>query len=188
VRLFVAIEVGSTGEEAPDHLTLAFLGEVDPARRASIAEALTTAAAPHPPFELVLEGVGAFPSSERPRVVWQGVGEGRAAVDRLAGSVRAALVGIGGAPDEGRFHPHVTLFRVRSPRDRERARELLEGRVDPPPPRRVAVQEIVLKSSVLTPRGAIHRTEATAPLRGSPPDPAAQPAEEPDSVTRRRQR
>ncbi len=167
MRLFVAVDAGSVAGAAPAHITLAFLGEVAPERCASIVAALKTAAETAPPFDLELNGVGAFPSAERPRVVWIGATEGRAAVEVLAETVREALASVGFPQDRKRFHPHVTLFRVRSPADRRRARDLLEGALAPPPSHRVRVAEFVLKESELSARGATHRTLAAFPLRGA---------------------
>jgi len=178
VRAFVAIEVEPAGTEeaprrAPEHLTLDFLGEIDPAQVPAIVAALGTVGAATRPFDLVLDGIGAFPSPARPRVVWVGATEGRAEVVELARQVEAALRPIGFPSPREAFEPHLTLFRVRSDRDRRRAIDLLERRIAPPGPRRVAVDRFVLKESVLEARGAIHRTLATVPLRGAPTEGAA---------------
>jgi len=175
VRLFIAIEVGPearepTGEAAggAQHLTLRFLGEVPSDRLPSIVGALERVARETPPFDLVLDGVGAFPSRSNPRVVWVGATAGRKEAGDLAQRIALAL-------DEGpvtvereSFVPHLTLFRVRSPQLRRRASDLLTGAEPPPAPRTLHVTEFVLKESTLTPRGPLHRTLAAFPLsRGS---------------------
>lgn len=177
MRAFVAVEVPSSSEgssrgAAPEHLTLLFLGEIAKERVGPIGEALTPVGASVAPFDLTLEGVGAFPSPERPRVIWVGATEGAAQLGRLAGRVREALAGEGAPAREESFVPHLTLFRVRSALDRRRAQELLTGTVLPPAPRRLRVGEFVLKESVLSSRGATHRTVATFPLSGPSSDPA----------------
>jgi len=174
VRAFVAVEVPSASAEAhraaaPEHLTLLFLGEVDPHRVAPIAEALAPVGAKFAPFEVTLEHVGGFPSADRPRVVWLGATEGASALTELALRVRQALPGWGDERGGATFVPHLTLFRVRSARDRARALELLSGRAPPPPSRRFRVAEFVLKESVLSARGATHRTVASFPLAGPGP-------------------
>lgn len=168
MRAFVAVEVpsdGSSRHAAPDHLTLRFLGEVDPAIVPGIEGALRPVANSHAPFDLRLEGVGAFPSRERPRVVWVGATDGADALRTLARDAGVALRPFGGA-EEDRFVPHLTLFRVRSRPDRERAAALLSGGTSPPPPRTVRVREFVLKESRLHAGGAEHRTLATFALVG----------------------
>lgn len=172
VRSFVAVEVpaspsSSPRRSAPEHLTLLFLGEIASDRVPAIEQALTPVGARWPPFDLTLDGVGAFPSVERPRVVWVGATEGAAELVRLAGEVRAALGEEVASTGEGPFVPHLTLFRVRSSFDRQRAEELLRGDRPAPEPRRFRVGEFVLKESVLSNRGATHRTVATFPLSGA---------------------
>jgi RNA 2',3'-cyclic 3'-phosphodiesterase len=172
VREFVAVDVGpAPGERshAVPHVTLRFLGEVGADRNAMIAAKLAPVAEGSIPFGVRLEGVGAFPSPDRPRVVWVGVTEGRNELVELARRVRSAL-----EPEFGRereeFVPHLTLFRVRSPRDRDAAVELLSGRRPAPPPRQVRVEQLLLKESILGPGGADHRTLAAFPLGGDRPD------------------
>jgi RNA 2',3'-cyclic 3'-phosphodiesterase len=176
VRAFVAIEVGAPLDptrparpDAPDHLTLRFLGEVPDSWLARISGAVGSAVAPFAPFDLTLDGLGAFPDARSPRVVWVGVTNGRDDTIRLARAISDAL-GEAGVPDEPEaFVPHVTLFRVRSPRDRDRARRLLDGAEPGPVPRIVRVREVLVKGSELTPNGPVHRTIERAPLTGSAP-------------------
>lgn len=170
VRLFVAVEVdpdraGRPGLAAPQHLTLRFLGEVPEAKLSRVEELLRPVGRELAPFEMALEGVGAFPAAERPRVVWQAVTVGREEVGRLARKVREALAADFGL-EPGPFVAHLTLFRVRSVDDRRAARDLLTGARPPPPARRCTVREFVLKQSVLGAHGAVHRTVATFPLEG----------------------
>jgi RNA 2',3'-cyclic 3'-phosphodiesterase len=169
VREFVAVEVGpadARADRAPQHLTLRFLGEVDPARTPELERTLAGVAAGFRPIPVRLEGVGAFPSVARPRVVWVGVTTGRDELVALARAVREALAWRFGRDDE-EFVPHVTMFRVRSPQDRQVALELLQGVRPPPSAREVTVRELLLKESLLQPRGAVHRTLASFPL-GAP--------------------
>jgi RNA 2',3'-cyclic 3'-phosphodiesterase len=173
VRAFVGLDVppeeGEGPTAAPQHLTLRFLGEVDPGRVAAILASLEEVGRATPPFTLRLEGVGAFPTAASPRVVWVGVTVGITELQALAGRVRAALAHEGSAPPEEAFVAHLTLFRVRSARTAREARALLNGERSPPRPREVAVRELLLKESLLGPGGAIHRVLGTAPLTGGRP-------------------
>ncbi len=150
---------------APEHLTLRFLGEVGEERTPRLVELLTPVGREHRPFAMTVEGVGAFPSATHPRVVWVGVTKGRTELEELARAVRAALASEFG-PDRETFVPHLTLFRVRGPSDRQAAVELLEGRRPAPPPVSAYVREFVLKQSLLGREGAVHRTLAAFRLAG----------------------
>lgn len=171
MRLFVALEVGpeapgtsGEGRGAPQHLTLRFLGEVPADRVPSIVTALERVARETRPFDLVLDGVGAFPSRSNPRVVWVGATAGRTEAGDLAQRIAHALAEAPGSVERESFVPHLTLFRVRSPQLRRRATDLLSGTEPPPAPRTVHVREFVLKESTLTSRGAVHRTLVAFPL------------------------
>ena len=169
MRAFLAVELPSESPvdalaRATEHLTLLFLGEIDPGVAQALPAALDGAVLQVPQFEFVVEGVGAFPSRDRPRVVWRGVTSGRDELAALAKAVRGAVAEAGVRVDSTPFVPHVTLFRVRSSRDLARATVLLGGSESPPPPLRVPVSAVVLKSSVLGPAGATHQTLARIPL------------------------
>lgn len=172
MRAFLAIDVDATSSPeqpvvAPTHLTLRFLGDVPPESVSGLVAAIRPVGRHHAPFSLVLAGVDAFPSRSAPRVVWVGVTDGRDAVVRLAGDLADALATVGVPPEPPPFVPHVTLFRVRSAADRDRALGLLRGLDPSPAPRAVAVREFSLKESTLTPGGALHRTLERFPLTGA---------------------
>jgi len=143
------------------HLTLRFLGEVEPLRRDALDAAWREAVAGTPPLALRLRGAGLFPATGRPRVLWLGIddetGEGALArlADRLEGSARAQ-----GFPPEGRpFAAHVTL--ARSPRGTRVVR--------PPVPRigdfgAFVAERVVLYRSEVGPGGSMYHEEASYPL------------------------
>jgi RNA 2',3'-cyclic 3'-phosphodiesterase len=171
VRAFVAIPLGSGslgGRRAPEHLTLAFLGEIPVDIVPRLEAAVGPAVAGHAAFRLGVAGVGAFPTTEHPRVVWQGVREGEGELRALARDVRQAVESAGVRLDHPEFVPHVTLFRVRSARDRDRARALLSGREGGPPPFDTRVSEVQLLESRLLPQGAVHTVRTRFPLAGIP--------------------
>lgn len=169
MRAFVAVDVDSAGASprarAPSHITLRFLGEIGPDRLAALDPPLREVARKFPPFRIRLDGVGAFPDRHRPRVLWIGVTDGRAALVDLAERVRRALEPVVGV-DPTPFAPHLTLFRVRSPPDRTAAEELLGGQRPMPAPRDVEVRQLLLKESELGRGGAVHRVVGTFPLAG----------------------
>ena len=143
------------------HLNLKFLGEISEAQVADVRSRLGALSLKG--AEIAVRGVGAFPSPNRPRVVWAGVAEEQEQlVVPIARSVISALEGIG-ERDDRPFRPHITLGRVRSGRN---ARELSEfirhnsGREFGT----AGLKEIRLKSSTLTPSGPVYRDEGVYPL------------------------
>ncbi|MBL9087809.1 MAG: RNA 2',3'-cyclic phosphodiesterase [Planctomycetia bacterium] len=97
------------------HFTLAFLGPTPDDRVEGLRARLAEVAAAQRPFEVRIEGLGAFPSYQRPRVLWAGLeaGPGRSALVALARRVRRACLAAGCPPDaNGTFEPHVTLGRL----------------------------------------------------------------------------
>ncbi|MHC5021506.1 MAG: RNA 2',3'-cyclic phosphodiesterase, partial [Planctomycetota bacterium] len=109
------------------HMTLAFLGEVAESRIPEIVAALEMAAAGHGPVRVAVGAPGAFPSLQRPRVLWFGVPDADGAVGALAESVHAELEAIGLPRERRPFRPHVTFARVRSGRLESRFRAILEA-------------------------------------------------------------
>jgi 2'-5' RNA ligase len=173
MRAFVAVEVPdphrpSAPDAPPAHLTLKFLGEIDPAVAGPLATALTVAVAPLPPFPLELRGVGAFPDRDRPRVAWVGVGEGAEPLGMLARRVDDAAASVGRPRETRPFIPHTTWMRVRGPRDRAVAERWLAAG-DDRSFGTTTVRDVVLFESELRREGVVHRALARVPLRGGPP-------------------
>jgi 2'-5' RNA ligase len=137
------------------HITMKFLGEVPPHRVDDITEAMKTAAAGAKPFSLWISEFGAFPSAQRPRVVWVGC-EAAPPLELLQHRVEQEMNRIG-FPLEGRpFHPHITLGRVR--REGKKSDfvafpgeiEVLQYQAES------MVESVDLMQSTLTPKGATY--------------------------------
>lgn len=180
-RLFVALELPEALKEAIGglqaglrdafwldvdalHLTLAFIGEVDPSAQGRIEEALARVEAPL--LAVALRGLGHFPHRGPPRVLWTGAAPAEA-LGSLAAAVRRALARAGHPPERRKFVPHVTIARFRRP---------------PPPPAlqdylgtyalfrtpAVPIASFRLLSSILRPSGARYTSEADFPLTAEP--------------------
>ncbi len=91
------------------HLTLRFIGEVDPVRAEEIDH--TLAAIRAPAFDLCLAGVGTFARSGRAVALWAGT-ERNEALERLQAKIETALQRAGIGAEKRRFAPHVTLARL----------------------------------------------------------------------------
>ena len=94
------------------HLTLRFIGEVDPHAHRDIASNLNMIRADG--FELEIAGCGQF-GDRRPRAVWAGV-RANPALAHLQSKIEIAVQRAGFAPEQRRFTPHVTLAYLRGAR------------------------------------------------------------------------
>ncbi|MFH0862253.1 MAG: RNA 2',3'-cyclic phosphodiesterase [Candidatus Altiarchaeota archaeon] len=106
------------------HLTLKFLGEVDETGLDRLKAVLDGVKASR--YKIVVKGVGAFPNPGNPKVIWAGIGAGFDESISLHEKVDTALLPLGFQPEE-RFHPHITLARVKGPTDGNRMEALVES-------------------------------------------------------------
>jgi RNA 2',3'-cyclic 3'-phosphodiesterase len=79
-----------------------------------LEERLAEAAARCRPFEVVVRGLGAFPSPRRARVLWVGLDDADGRLAELAEAVREAIAAEF-PPDRRPFSPHVTVARCEPP-------------------------------------------------------------------------
>jgi len=94
------------------HVTLKFIGEVEAERVPNITQVIEDVAATEFPFELQLEGLGAFPNRERPSVIWVGLRDA-GSCSRMATALESQLVECGIPAEERAFRPHLTLARIK---------------------------------------------------------------------------
>jgi 2'-5' RNA ligase len=139
------------------HITVKFLGEVEPVQIEPIVEALRAVRAG--PFEMTV-GHAVCNPPRRPRVIWCDVmdaGESAA----LAGEVDALLAPLGFSRETRPFRPHATLARVKEfhPSQCREVERMPRG-----PLGRFRVESIKLKKSTLTPRGPIYEDLAEVTL------------------------
>ncbi len=99
------------------HLTLKFLGEVEPSSIPRMAEALQISTSSIRSFGLRLRGLGCFPSDKNPRVIWCGIEGDRDALVQLQGIVEKTCETLGFPPEDRAFKPHLTLGRVKGKRN-----------------------------------------------------------------------
>jgi len=152
LRAFIAVEIPSTIQDAIHestaglrktlgeglirwvpphnvHLTLKFLGDVSPASLDLIKHMLSAEVTQHACFEMRVEGIGTFPNSRRPRVIWVGL-QAPAVLESFQRSIDSASARLGYASDEKTFSPHLTIGRVKqdpSALEVQRIRAALEG-------------------------------------------------------------
>jgi 2'-5' RNA ligase len=147
------------------HFTLRFLGNgVPPEIIEEMSQGLRSIADATVPFTVQAHGAGAFPSLNRPRVIWIGLVNGQ--LGRLAAEVEALSVRCGFEPERRPFAPHLTIGRVRNPKRDPRMREALEKAANLDFGS-CAIEFMTLYRSHLSPHGATYEALATLPFRAA---------------------
>ena len=137
------------------HLTLKFFGNIEESRIDPIFKSIEEPIRNTLPFSLKVRGVGAFPNLKNPRVIWIGLVEGREVLASLQKQIEAQLEKIGFRPENRPFHPHLTLGRMKSSREKEG----LVGRMERHKEEEFGdfeVERVVLFKSDLRPSGPIY--------------------------------
>lgn len=143
------------------HVTLRFIGDVDPPKAEDIDAALSAVRAA--PFSIRLKTVGIYGEMRKPRVLWAGI-EPQAAICHLHDKVESAMVRLGLPPEKRKYKPHVTLARFKSGRPR-RLEDYLAAH-DDFVTETFEVSDFVLYRSHLSQHGAAYEAVARYPLSG----------------------
>jgi RNA 2',3'-cyclic 3'-phosphodiesterase len=95
------------------HVTIKFIGEVEPPEVERLQELLAPPIA-IAPFELEWRGVGTFPNNKHPRALWLGVINGAAPLAQVEAEVSRRVAGANAVElDDRAFLPHLTIGRVK---------------------------------------------------------------------------
>jgi 2'-5' RNA ligase len=182
VRAFVAVKMPATGplrrvlsqlklmgpalKPVPPerlHVTLRFLGDVQPERLPEISAIVQRVAGTRARSEVRLMGLGAFPHVRRPNVVWVGLTEADLLTE-MAEELNRELESVGFAGERRPFRPHLTLSRVKRKPPRELGELLEQGREIEYGS--VAINAVYLLQSELTSDGPRYTTLAKVELQG----------------------
>ncbi|NKB48031.1 MAG: RNA 2',3'-cyclic phosphodiesterase [Alphaproteobacteria bacterium] len=141
------------------HITLRFIGEVEPAVAEDIDDHLSRLTAPG--FDIRLAGLGTFGSRGRVRALWAGV-ENTEPLLHLQAKIEAASMRAGLPAESRKFHPHVTLARCKNAPEGPAADFVATyGSFDLPP---IPVDAFTLYASQTGRSGALYTPEAVYPL------------------------
>lgn len=184
IRTFIAIKISSELEQAfkklleelkrvqcnvkwvnPEsvHLTLKFLGNLTKTKIGEVLEGTKEASRDFSSFQIRTKERGAFPSIKRPRVFWVGLEADSQTLIQLQNKIDDELSGLGFEKDTRRFHPHLTVGRVRSPKN---IGKVIQKFVEYPFPEiEFKVEQILIMKSELTPKGALYSIQNTVSLK-----------------------
>jgi RNA 2',3'-cyclic 3'-phosphodiesterase len=144
------------------HLTLKFLGEVDPDIIASLSESLESELRSQRIFSLLLRGLGCFPNQKNPRVIWCGIDGDSMQLSQIHQQVELICNRFGFEPEDRDFHPHLTLGRVNGKRNLQPLIECIKMGSDMES--RLTVDHINIYKSTLRPQGAVYSLLKTLAL------------------------
>lgn len=147
------------------HVTLHFFGPTAKEEIEKIRDAASTAAAGCPPLNVCLEELGCFPSPERPRVIWMGVGGHAERLVELQSEIENNLSDAGFPVESRTFIPHATIGRVKKEGGRI---SLPWDRLKFEKTELKTLDRIVLFQSLLSPQGACYEALETFHLSGKP--------------------
>lgn len=138
------------------HLTLAFLGDTEEKRIRVLSSMLKDKCSGFGEFDFNLTGTGVFKNFWDPRVIWVGI-QSQEKLSSLYDRIANGLKETGFEIEERQFKPHLTLGRVKSVRDTETLRTVLEKYKDVEF-QKVEVKEIILFESILLQTGPIYKS------------------------------
>ena len=137
------------------HFTMQFFGDTSLTRIDEIEACLNKIKIE--PFEIMVHGVGAFPTIRKPRVIWIGVTQNADRIQNLKMEIDSRLKELGYQPENKKFTPHATIARVRFIKDAEKLANNLESLINQPIGS-MTVSKFNMKKSTLTPSGPIYET------------------------------
>jgi len=146
VRLFIAIELTQDIKDKlkmleeelcfvcpqgkwvkPDniHLTLNFLGYIKEDLVRETTESIIKSVKNFGSFDIEVKGASYFPEKGDPRVIWVGIGSGSEKVFSLHSKIKEALLSFNFEPEKDEFKAHLTLGRIKDPKDTKKLVDLL---------------------------------------------------------------
>ncbi len=149
------------------HVTIRFLGEIDPLLTVNLRDACHNVTSQIPSFEISIDKLGAFPSLDRPRVIWVG-GKAPEPFRALLSLLDSQLFELGFPHTRQETLAHITLARIKghvhTPLDQ------IAQRIKNPK-WMVKAGSLVLMESELTKNGPIYSPLFTLPLVNGEPKP-----------------
>ena len=135
------------------HLTLKFFGDIDTEGIDLLSSRISEVVSNFDNFNVKIKGCGAFPNTNRSKVIWLGLEEDET-VKKLHDELDKEFVKLGFDKDK-KFSSHLTIGRMKSGKGKNEIKSTIEefseieiGEMD--------VDRIVLKKSTLTPQGPIY--------------------------------
>ncbi|WP_295613546.1 RNA 2',3'-cyclic phosphodiesterase [uncultured Methanobrevibacter sp.] len=135
------------------HFTLKFFGDIDTEGIDLIAEKIEKVIKDFDSFNIKIKGCGAFPNTNRIKVIWLGLDEDKI-LKELHDKLDKEFNSIGFDLDK-KFSSHLTIGRMRSAKAKDKVKNTLDL-YDGIDVGTMEVKTVTLKKSTLTPSGPIY--------------------------------
>ncbi|WP_296848219.1 RNA 2',3'-cyclic phosphodiesterase [uncultured Methanobrevibacter sp.] len=135
------------------HFTLKFFGDIDTEGIDLIAEKIEKVIKDFDSFNIKIKGCGAFPNTNRIKVIWLGLDEDKI-LKELHDNLDKEFNSIGFDLDK-KFSSHLTIGRMRSAKAKDKVKNTLDL-YDGIDVGTMEVKTVTLKRSTLTPSGPIY--------------------------------
>jgi RNA 2',3'-cyclic 3'-phosphodiesterase len=151
------------------HLTLIFLGNIASTQIDPISRAFENVTYGIRAFSIFIQNVGAFPSLERPNIIWAGLQGDIKTLCAWQKNLEQKLIPLGFTPESRPFSPHLTLGRIRetaSFMEKQAIGRKLQN-LQCPKGAKMTVDSLNLIHSQLTPKGPFYTILRSIKLQSS---------------------
>jgi 2'-5' RNA ligase len=145
------------------HITLKFLGNVEEPRLNSLADRLQEALGTFTAFNMTYQGVGCFPNQHHPRIIWIGAENEDGSLTKIQETTEEVAEEMGFQREERQFHPHITIGRVKGPKNlKALVSELGNASFNA---HAAIIKDVLLMKSDLKPTGSVYSVLRTYQLK-----------------------
>ena len=135
------------------HLTLKFFGDIDTEGIELLSSKISSVVENFEKFPIKIKGCGAFPNTNRIKVIWLGIDEDEL-VKKLHDELDGEFVKLGFDKDK-KFSTHLTIGRMKSAKGKSKVKSTIDEFSDVEIGE-MEVSQRILKKSTLTPSGPIY--------------------------------
>ncbi|HQG66761.1 MAG TPA: RNA 2',3'-cyclic phosphodiesterase [Smithella sp.] len=147
------------------HLTLKFFGDISRKDINNISTVVQKRVVAEQKLNLKIEKLGVFPDARRPRVLWCGVTDDVEKLINLQRKLDSDFAAIGFPAEDRSFKAHLTLARIKDPREITGMSEALK-KYDSFKAGEFIADKLFLFQSNLSPQGAVYTKLADFALSG----------------------
>jgi RNA 2',3'-cyclic 3'-phosphodiesterase len=144
------------------HITLKFLGEVKEEQVTPLRAILDECAVGIKPFQLTVDSLGAFPTMDRPNIIWLGVKDEANILEEIARAIDQKTSALGFPKEDRPFTPHITIGRTRAGSHQALSQVLKSAAV---PHETFEVKALTFFQSTLASWGPSYYPHFTSPLK-----------------------